>query len=84
MARKLQLVKRARTSAGPVRRSVLVYGMRLIDAGQITAVDDARIKLNDGGTARVTMHLLEGSHLQIRRQLMQSIDAFFELYDEDR
>jgi hypothetical protein len=83
MARKLQLVKRGRSTAAPVRRTALVYGMRLIDAGQIASIDDARVKLNDGGVARVTMHLLEGSHLQIRRQLMQSIDAFFELFEEE-
>ena len=29
------------------------------------------------------MHLIEGTRAQIRRQLMQSIDAFFELLDED-
>jgi hypothetical protein len=28
------------------------------------------------------MHLIEGSRAQIRRQLIQSIDAFFELLDE--
>ena len=29
-----------------------------------------------------TMHLIEGTRAQIRRQLMQSIDAFFELLEE--
>jgi hypothetical protein len=81
MARKLQLVKRR--AAKPTRRTALVYGMRLLDAGQIASVDDARVKLHDGAVARVTMHLIEGSHLQIRRQLMQSIDAFFELFEEE-
>jgi hypothetical protein len=82
MARRLRIVKRS--PATPARRTVLVYGMRLLDAGQIASIDDARIKLADGGTARITMHLLEGSHLQIRRQLMQSIDAFFELFDDEQ
>ena len=81
MARRLRLVRRRTAKAG--RRTVLVYGMRLLDADQITAIDDARVKLNDGAVARVTMHLIEGSHLQIRRQLMQSIDAFFELFEEE-
>jgi hypothetical protein len=36
----------------------------------------------DGTSGRVTMHLIEGTRVQIRRQLMQSIDAFFELLDE--
>jgi hypothetical protein len=81
MAQKLRLVKR-RTSK-PARRTALVYGMRLLDADQIASIDDARVKLNEGAVARVTMHLIEGSHLQIRRQLMQSIDAFFELFEEE-
>jgi len=38
--------------------------------------------LNDGSSGRVTMHLIEGTRAQIRRQLMQSIDAFFELLEE--
>jgi hypothetical protein len=38
--------------------------------------------LNDGTTGRVTMHLIEGTRAQIRRQLMHSIDAFFELLGE--
>jgi hypothetical protein len=29
------------------------------------------------------MHLIEGTRAQIRRQLMQSIDAFFEFLDEE-
>jgi hypothetical protein len=28
------------------------------------------------------MHFIEGTRAQIRKQLMQSIDAFFELLDE--
>jgi hypothetical protein len=28
------------------------------------------------------MHLIEGTRAQIRRQLLQSIDAFFELLDD--
>ena len=81
MARKLELVKRR--TARPARRIALVYGMRLLDADQIASVDDARVKLHDGGAARAAMHLIEGSPLQIRRQLMPSIDAFFELFEEE-
>ena len=76
MARKLTLVK------GASQRGALVYGMRLFDQGSIAAVEEARVALQDGSSGRVTMHLIEGSRAQIRRQLMQSIDAFFELLDE--
>jgi len=55
--------------------------MRIFD-GQVVAVEDARVTLMDGNSGRVTMHYIEGTRAQIRRQLMQSIDAFFELLDE--
>ncbi len=76
MARKLTLVK------GASQRGSLVYGMRIFDHGSVAGVEDARVNLADGTSGRVTMHLIEGSRAQIRRQLMQSIDAFFELLDE--
>ncbi|MGB3552623.1 MAG: hypothetical protein WA993_18230 [Candidatus Binatus sp.] len=76
MARKLTLVK------GASQRGSLVYGMRIFDQGIVAGVEDARVGLADGTSGRVTMHLIEGSRAQIRRQLMQSIDAFFELLDE--
>jgi hypothetical protein len=77
MARRLTLVK------GASERGALVYGMRMFDAGAIASVEEARVTLAGGESARVTMHLIEGTRAQIRRQLMQSIDAFFELLDEN-
>jgi hypothetical protein len=76
MARKLTLVK------GASQRGSLVYGMRIFDQGVIAGVEDARVSMTDGTNGRVTMHLIEGTRAQIRRQLIQSIDAFFELLDE--
>ncbi|MGB8411220.1 MAG: hypothetical protein WCE23_00185 [Candidatus Binatus sp.] len=76
MVRKLTLVK------GASQRGSLVYGMRIFDQDSVAGVEDARVSLSDGTSGRVTMHLIEGSRAQIRRQLMQSIDAFFELLDE--
>ena len=76
MARKLTLVK------GAPQRGSLVYGMRIFDQDSVAGVEDARVSLADGTSGQVTMHLIEGSRAQIRRQLMQSIDAFFELLDE--
>jgi ribosomal 50S subunit-associated protein YjgA (DUF615 family) len=60
----------------------LVYGMRLLPADEIEAVEDAEIKLKNGNKAHVTLHLIEGGEDQIRKQLMQSLDAFFEFYPE--
>ena len=76
MARRLKLVK------GGAKKGALVYGMRIFDDGAVNAVDDAQVTLADGSSGRVTMHLIEGTRAQIRRQLMQSIDAFFELLEE--
>ncbi len=76
MARRLKLVK------GASPKGALVYGMRIFEPGAVATVEDARVKLADGSAGRVTMHFIEGTRAQIRRQLMQSIDAFFELFDE--
>jgi hypothetical protein len=77
MARRLKLVK------GAAQRSALVYGMRMFAPGDVLAVEDAQVRRVDGNSGRVTMHFIEGTRAQIRRQLMQSIDAFFELLEED-
>jgi hypothetical protein len=60
----------------------LVYGMRLLPADEIEEVGEAEIKLKGGKPAHVTMHLLEGGEKEIRAQLEQSLDAFFEFYPE--
>jgi hypothetical protein len=57
--------------------------MRIFAQSDVAAVDDAQVRLNNGSTGRVTMHLIEGTRAQIRRQLMQSIDAFFELLGDE-
>jgi hypothetical protein len=60
----------------------LVYGMRLLPAGEVAGVDAAPVKLVNGNEAQVTMHILEGSREQIEAQLRLSIDAFFDFYPE--
>jgi SH3-like domain-containing protein len=76
MRRKLKLVK------GRQPRSALVYGMRIFPADNVAAIEAARVSLADGTSGHVTMHLIEGTRAQIRRQLLQSVEAFFELLDE--
>ena len=61
---------------------VLVYGMRLLPADEIEAVQAAPIALKNGNEAQVTMHILEGSREQIEAQLRHSIEAFFDFYPE--
>jgi len=60
----------------------LVYGIRLLPADELSDVKDAEIALKNGKTAHVTMHLIEGSVAEVRKQLNQSLDAFFEFYPE--
>ena len=60
----------------------LVYGMRLLPADEMEEVKDAEITLKNGKKAHVTMHLIEGGEVEIRKQLLQSLDAFFEFYPE--
>ena len=60
----------------------LVYGLRLLPADEITAVGEAPIELKNGNSARVTMHLLEGTREEIEAQLRHSIDAFFDFFPE--
>ena len=61
---------------------VLVYGMRLLPAEEVTAVEAAPVTLKNGNQAEVTMHILEGSREQIEAQLKLSIEAFFDFYPE--
>ena len=61
----------------------LVYGVRLLPSEELDSVGEASIALKNGRKASVTMHLIEGgSKEDIRTQLLQSLDAFFELYPE--
>jgi hypothetical protein len=60
----------------------LIYGMRLLPADELESVTEAEISLKNGRKARVTMHLIEGGEEEIRKQLMTSLDAFFEFYPE--
>ena len=51
----------------------LVYGMRLLPADELASIGSAEVKLRNGSTTGVTMHLIEGAtEDDIRRQLLQS------------
>jgi hypothetical protein len=60
----------------------LVYGMRLLPADEVDEIGEAEVHLKSGKTVHVTMHLIEGGESEIRKQLEQSLDAFFEFYPE--
>jgi len=61
---------------------VLVYGMKLLPAEEVAAVEAAKVSLKNGNDSRVTMHVLSGSRESIESQLRHSLDAFFEFYPE--
>ena len=56
--------------------------MRLLPADELEEVKEAEIRLKNGKTVHVAMHLIEGGETEIRAQLEQSLDAFFEFYPE--
>ncbi|MCL6480561.1 MAG: allantoinase [Firmicutes bacterium] len=60
----------------------LIYGLRLFPAEDLEQVGDAAVQLKNGRNERVTMHLIEGSKEEIQATLLQSIEAFFEMYPE--
>ena len=60
----------------------LVYGLRLLPAGEVAEIEDATLKLVNGHNAHVTMHTIEGSREEIEAQLKRSLDAFFDFYPE--
>jgi hypothetical protein len=61
----------------------LVYGVRLLPSDELESFEEAKVRLKNGQTASVTMHLIEGSsEEEIKRQLTQSLDAFFDFYPE--
>lgn len=63
-----------------MEKMTLIYGLRLIAGEEVAAVEHAQVLTENGQTRQVTMHSIEGSKEQIRRQLLESIDAFFELH----
>jgi hypothetical protein len=63
-----------------MEKLTLVYGMRLVPGDEVEAVEHAQVLTGSGKTLQVTMHTIEGSREQIRGQLLESIDAFFELH----
>jgi|DewCreStandDraft_4_1066084.scaffolds.fasta_scaffold45116_2 hypothetical protein len=56
--------------------------MRLLPAEERESVGGAEVVLKNGRKAYVTMRLPEDGEQEIRRQLEQSLDAFFGFYPE--
>lgn len=69
-------------------RYTLVYGLRLVPEGALVRADEVRLHLQDGTSAGLTLHTIDGTIPQLRRGLDRSLDAFFDVLpgatDEDR
>ena len=69
-------------------RYTLVYGLRLVPEGTLTGADEVQLRLENGDTAGLTLHTIDGTIPQLRRALDRSLDAFFEFLpgatDEDK
>jgi hypothetical protein len=84
LTRKSSRVTLTETFLGDVAMAklALIYGMRLLPEEDLREVKDATVVLKNGKTARVTMHLIEGSKEEIEATFHQSVEAFFEMYPE--
>jgi hypothetical protein len=67
---------------GKERTFALLYGLCLYPTGDIDEVQENEITLTNGTRAQVPLHVIEGTHDQIRAQLLASIDAFFDIYGD--
>jgi hypothetical protein len=61
----------------------LGYGMRL-DKGTASELDHPHVPivLPDGSEGSMTLHVINGTPDEIKAQLLESVDAFFEIYAE--
>lgn len=62
----------------------LGYGMRL-DRGTGAEFTHSHVPvtLPDGSVGTISLHVINGTPAQIKAQLLESVDAFFEIYAED-
>jgi len=77
---KLQIIA---GNKGKEKTYSLIYGLRLYPEGEVQQVERGTVTHQDGQESRVTLHLLEGTREQIKAQLLESIDAFFDIYSDD-
>jgi hypothetical protein len=62
-----------------MEKKAIVYGIRMFNPEELDEVPEAYVMMKDGTTNTITMHLIEGSPEECKNQLLQSLDAFFEL-----
>jgi hypothetical protein len=66
------------------RQHSLVYGMRLFPDQVLPEGEHDRVPLRSAGSGEtLTLHVISGDREEIKRRLLQSVDAFFEIYGEN-
>ena len=67
--------------AKPSTRYTLSYGMRLDKVATHELADpQASVALPDGSRGRMTLQVTNGTAEEIKAQLLQSVDAFFQMH----
>jgi len=67
------------TVAKPLLRYTLSYGMRLDKVKtHEPAHPQASLALPDGSSGRMTLHVTNGTAEEIKAQLLEKVDAFFQ------
>lgn len=66
----------------------LIYGLRLVPGEALEEPADqphprVAVTRPDGGTEWLTVHTITGDREEIRRKLLESVDAFFEIVGDD-
>lgn len=74
---------RLRLVRGGSPKFTLIYGMRLFPSGDVSSVSSGKVAFAGGKEARVALHVIDGTRDAIKRQLLASLDAFFEIYGKD-
>ncbi len=75
-------LRSSKSEENRMAKLALIYGMRLLPEEELRELKDASVVLKNGRTARVTMHLIEGTKEEIESTFRQSIEAFFDMYPE--
>lgn len=60
----------------------LIYGLRIVRAQELKSTQAGAAILKHGDAREITLHVIEGDQAQIKAQLLRSIDAFFEVFDQ--
>jgi hypothetical protein len=67
------------------RQHTLVYGVRLLPDRVLEEGPHEQVPLRRAGSGEtLTLHQITGDFAEIRRKLLESLDAFFEIYGEPK